>query len=91
MEYKDLIARIKSVRNYKNDAVSPEIIQKLRDYYYKSKRLVGDIEIEVMLKSRDEVYEHLKNNAGYNDIMIDAPHYLLFLSEEKDHYIENTA
>lgn len=89
MEYKDLIARIKSVRNYKKEPVSPEIIQKLRDYYYKSKRLVEDIEIETILKNNDEVYNKLKNTAGYNDLMLDAPHYLIFLSEEKDHYIEN--
>lgn len=90
MEYKDLIARMKSVRNYKKDALSSEIIQKLRDYLSKSKRLVKDIEIEAILKNRDEVYDRLKNIAGYNDIMLDAPHYLIFLSEEKDHYIENT-
>lgn len=89
MEYKDLIARMKSVRNYKKDGISPEIIQKLKDYYNESKRLVKDIEIEVMLKNRDEVYDKLKDHAGYNDIMIDAPHYLIFLSEEKDYYIEN--
>ncbi len=90
MEYKDLIARMKSVRNYKKDALSPETVQKLMDYLDKSKRLVKDIEIEAILKNRDEVYDSLKNVAGYNDIMLDAPHYLIFLSEERDHYIENT-
>jgi nitroreductase len=90
MEYKDLIARMKSVRNYKKDALSSEIIQKLRDYLSQSKRLIKDIEIEAMLKNRDEVYDKLKNIAGYNDTMLDAPHYLIFLSEESDHYIENT-
>ncbi len=91
MEYKDIIARMKSVRDYKKDVISAEIVQKLRDYYNNSKRLVEDIEIETMFKNRDEVYDKLKDNAGYNGIMIDAPHYLLFLSEEKDHYIENIA
>lgn len=91
MEYKDLMARMKSIRNYKKDTVSPEIIQKLREYYHKSKRLVKDIEIEAILKNRDEVYDNLKNLAGYNDLMIDAPHYLLFLSEVKDHYLENAS
>lgn len=90
MEYKDLIARMKSVRNYKKDALSSEIIQKLRDYLSQSKRLIKDVEIEAMLKNRDEVYDKLKNIAGYNDTMLDAPHYLIFLSEESDHYIENT-
>lgn len=91
MNYKDLMARMKSVRNYKKEVVSPEIIQKLRDYYNKSKRLVKDIEIETILKNRDEVYDKLTNIAGYNDTMLDAPHYLIFLSEEKDHYLINTS
>lgn len=89
MIYKDLIARMKSVRDYKEESVSPEVIQKLREYYHGGKRLVDGIEIETMLKDKTEVYENLKNIAGYNDNMIEAPHYLLFLSQEKEHYIEN--
>jgi nitroreductase len=89
MDYKDLIARMKSVRNYKEDTIDQEIIQQIKEYYHQSKRLVEDIEIEAMLKNRDEVYENLKNHAGYNNIMIEAPHYLIFLSEDKEHYLEN--
>ena len=46
MIYKDLIARMKSVRDYKEESVSPEVIQKLREYYHGGKRLVEGIEIE---------------------------------------------
>lgn len=90
MEYKDLITRIKSVRNYKKEAVSPEVIQKLKGYCRDSKNMVDGIETEILLKNRDEVYDKLKDAAGYNEIMLDAPHYLIFLSEEREHYIENT-
>lgn len=90
MEYKDLISRIKSVRDYKKDVISSEIIKKIESYFTKSKRLIKDIETEAVIKNRDEVYDKLKNIAGYNEKMIDAPHYLIFLSEEKNHYIENT-
>ncbi|HCX62736.1 MAG TPA: nitroreductase [Clostridiales bacterium] len=90
MEYKDVISRIKSVRNYKEDTVSPEILEKLKADFEKGKRLIDDIQLEVMLKNKDEVYGNLKNIAGYNDLMIEAPHYLIFLSEDKGHYIENT-
>lgn len=90
MEYKDLITRIKSVRNYKKDAVSPEVIQKLKGYCRDSKNMVDGIETEILMKNRDEVYDKLKDAAGYNEIMLDAPHYLIFLSEEREHYIENT-
>ncbi len=90
MEYKDLITRIKSVRNYKKDTVSSEVIQKLKSFWQDRKSLIDDIETEILLKNRNEVYDKLKNAAGYNELMLDAPHYLIFLSEKKDHYIENT-
>ena len=54
MEYKDLISRMKSVRNYKKDALNEDIIKKLEDYSEKSKRLVKDIKIEAMIKNRAE-------------------------------------
>lgn len=90
MNYKDTIASIKSIRNYKKEEVSLQKLDQLKDYFNKGKRLVEDIEIEVLLKNKSDVYEQLKDSAGYNDLMIEAPHYLIFLSEEKDHYIENT-
>ena len=90
MNYKDIIAKIKSIRNYKKEEVSPQKLEELKNYFDKGKRLVEDINIEVLLKNKDEVYEQLKNAAGYNELMLEAPHYMIFLSEEKDHFIENT-
>ncbi|MGB4440511.1 MAG: nitroreductase family protein [Sedimentibacter sp.] len=90
MNYKDAIAKIKSVRDYKKEEVSPQKISELKEYFPKGKKLIEDIEIEVLLKNKNEVYEQLKDVAGYNEFMIEAPHYMVFLSEEKDHYIENT-
>ncbi len=90
MNYKDTIASIKSIRDYKKEEVSLQKLDQLKDYFDKGKRLIEDINIEVLLKNKSEVYEHLKNGAGYNDRMIEAPHYMIFLSEEKDYYIENT-
>jgi len=90
MNYKDIIAKIKSVRNYKKEEVSPQKINELKEYFNLGRRLIDDIEIEVLLKNKNEVYEQLKNVAGYNEFMIESPHYMVVLSEEKDHYIENT-
>jgi nitroreductase len=90
MNYKDTIASIKSIRDYKKEEVSLQKLNQLKDYFDKGKRLVEDINIEVLLKNKSDVFEALKNSAGYNDRMIEAPHYMIFLSEEKDHYIENT-
>jgi nitroreductase len=90
MNYKDTIASIKSIRDYKKEEVSLQKLDQLKDYFDKGKRLIEDINIEILLKNKSDVYEQLKDSAGYNDLMIEAPHYMIFLSEEKDHYIENT-
>lgn len=89
MKYKEIISEIKSVRLYKKEDVDPGLFKELLEYFDRSKRLFDDIEVEVIRKNRDEVYEQLKDSAGYNNRMIEAPHYLVFLSEEKDYYIEN--
>ena len=89
MKYKEIISEIKSVRIYKKEEVDADLLKELKQYYEQGKRLVDDIETEVIRKSRDEVFEQLKDCAGYNNRMIEAPHYLIFLSEEKEHYIEN--
>jgi nitroreductase len=89
MKYKEIISEIKSVRLYKKEDVDPGLFKELLEYFDRGKRLFDDIEVEVIRKNRDEVYEQLKDSAGYNNRMIEAPHYLVFLSEEKDYYIEN--
>ncbi len=89
MKYKEIISEIKSVRLYKKDEVDPNLLKELKQYYEQGKRLVDDIELEIIIKKRNEVFEKLKDSAGYNNRMIEAPHYLIFLSEDKDHYLEN--
>lgn len=89
MKYKEVISEIKSVRLYKKDEVDADLLKELKEYYEQGKRLVDDIEVEVLRKQRDEVFKQLEGSAGYNKRMIEAPHYLIFLSEEKDYYLEN--
>jgi nitroreductase len=90
MDYKNLIGKIKSVRDYKEVLVNHEILYELKHFYKNEKKLIENIEIEVLIKNKSDVYEQLKGLAGYKENMIEAPHYLIVLSDEKDHYIENT-
>lgn len=89
MKYKEIISEIKSVRLYKEEEVDSKLLDELKQYYEKGKRLFDNIEVEVIRKDKDEVFRQLENSAGYNNRMIEAPHYLIFLSEEKEHYLEN--
>ncbi len=90
MDYKNLIPKIKSVRDYKEDLVSPKILDEIKNFYQKERKLIDNIDIEVIVKNRDDVFEQLKGVAGYKENMIDAPHYLVVVSNEEDYYIENT-
>lgn len=89
MKYKEIISEIKSVRLYKKEEVDPNLLKELKQYYEHGKRLIDNIESEVIIKQRNEVFKQLKDSAGYNKRMIEAPNYLIFLSEDKDHYLEN--
>jgi len=90
MDYKKLISKIKSVRDYKKTPVSAEILDELKHFYENGKKLIDNIEIEVFIKNKDEVFDCLEGIAGYKENMIKAPHYIVILSDEKDYYIENT-
>jgi len=90
MDYKNLIPKIKSVRDYKKDLIKPQILDSIKSFYENERRLVGNIAIEIMIKDREDVFEQLKGVAGYKENMIDAPHYLIVISNENDYYIENT-
>jgi len=88
MEYKKLISNRKSVRDYKKTALKDEHIKELKAYANKSKKLISDIEVEILIMG-NEVFENLNGKAGYKGFMLDAPNYAILLSEKKDNYIKN--
>jgi len=90
MDYKTIISKKRSVRNYKQHQIDDKVFDELRSYYKNHKKLMDNIDIQIIVKSKDEVYHNLKGFAGYNNILLEAPHYMFILSEEKDNYIENT-
>lgn len=90
MDYKNLISRIKSVRDYKKAPVSSDILKEIRNFYLNNKKLIENIETDIYIRDKEDIFHLLEGAAGYNDNMIEAPHYMIVLSEEKDYYIENT-
>lgn len=91
MNYEDLIRNRKSTRDFKNDLVDDHKLESLIDWFKQSPRLVPDIELQAKLFiNGQQVFEKLDGIAGYNGKMIQAPHYILIISENKEGYIENT-
>lgn len=88
MDYKKLISNRKSVRDYKRVALKNEDIKELEAFLSKAKRLVKDIDVDALIMS-NEVFVKLDGNAGYKGFMLDAPNYVILLSEKKENYIKN--
>lgn len=88
MDYKKLISNRKSVRDYKKLALKKEDIKELEAYLGTAKRLVDDIDVDAIIMS-NEVFTKLEGKAGYKGFMLQAPNYIILLSEKKDNYIKN--
>lgn len=88
MDYTACIDRRKSIRNYKDKAIPAAVLEEIRSFLPKCHRLLPEIKWEARLLEK-EAAQALSGAAGYKGFMIAAPAYLLLLSEEKEHYIEN--
>ncbi len=89
MNYKKLIEERKSVRDYKKNTVPKSIIDEILQFSEEADTLIPGIETELLAKDKSQVYLQLQENAGYKGVMIDAPHYLILLSEKREYYLEN--
>lgn len=90
MDYKNLIAKRRSVRGFKEKSLNDANLNELKDYFKVCKKLISDIDVEMVVLNGSEVKEKLDNIAGYNGIMIEAPNYIILLSDKHEYYIENS-
>ncbi|RDY27344.1 nitroreductase [Romboutsia weinsteinii] len=90
MNYKELISNKRSVREFKNKEVKKSDFDSIIEYISNSKRLLPNISIYIKVFSKDDAYSKLNKIAGYNGHMIEAPYYIIILSEAKEGYIENS-
>lgn len=88
MNYQNCIDRRKSIRNYKDKGIPAAVLEEIRSFLPGCHRLSPEIEWEARFLGK-EAAQALSGVAGYKGFMIAAPAYLLLLSEEKEHYIEN--
>lgn len=90
MDYQTLILNTKSVREFKNKPVKNSDLKIIKDYATTCMKLIPSIELDVRIMSNSEVYLPLDGIAGYKGHMIDAPSYLVLLSEDSKYAIENS-
>ena len=89
MNYTALIENRKSVREFRSKAVPTALLDEIRAYYEKDcQRLCPEIGTELKIFGT-EAREALEGSAGYEDFLIGAPCYLVLLSDEQEHWVEN--
>lgn len=92
MQFHKIIEQKKSIREFKNKNLENTDLDNLLDYTYKVEYLQEDIHASFyFIKDGYKAHEHLLGSAGYYGMAIDAPHYLLVISEKKEHYKKNAA
>ncbi len=85
--YKSAITR-KSTRDFKDKAVSASIIKEITEYFNVCKKLVPEIDVELTVID-SKTSPQMNGCAGYQDFLIEAPHYILLTSDKADYYLEN--
>lgn len=88
MNYYQSATTRKSTRDFKEKAVPQSTISEIKAFFERCKRLIPEINVElniIDLKSAP----NLAGCVGYNDYLIEAPHYILLTSPKADNYIEN--
>ncbi|MCB6365464.1 nitroreductase family protein [Intestinibacillus massiliensis] len=88
MDYSAMSQARKSVRAFWDTPVPALTVDEIETYFGRCKRLVPSIDVQMRIFERD-VKEKLEGTAGYQGFMIGAPCYMVILSDEADHYIEN--
>ncbi|WP_101772705.1 nitroreductase family protein [Peptostreptococcus faecalis] len=89
MNYKSLIMEGKSVRHFKETPIDAKILSEIEQYLLECKKLIPSIEVEARFFAGDDNYKRLYGVAGYQGVMIEAPTYLVLISEDKPHHLEN--
>lgn len=90
MDYKKLISSRKSVREFKDTKIDSKYINEIEMYIKECKKLLPEIEFEMKMYDFYDFYEKIEQLAGYNGYLIQAPNYIIILSDTKSGYIENS-
>ncbi len=88
MNYYQNATKRKSTRAFKEKAVAPTVIAEIKDYFNSCKRLLPDINVKLSIIEPKSA-PNLAGCIGYEDFIIEAPHYILLTSEETSGYLEN--
>ena len=82
------IEKRQSIRDYEKKKLPAAVLEELEDCFANSARLIDDIKLE-LLSITEGGDKKLAGVVGYSGNVFNAPVYLVLLSENKAHYLEN--
>lgn len=88
MNYYELATKRKSTRAFKEKAVASNLLNEITEYFKSAKRLVDEINVDLTIIDPNSSPK-MTGCAGYEDFLIEAPHYMLITSDKADNYLEN--
>lgn len=88
MNYYQLATKRKSTRDFKEKTVPESVINELKEYFKSCKRLFPEIDVELTIID-PRTAPRMNGCAGYEDFLIEAPHYILLTSAKSEHYMLN--
>lgn len=88
MNYYQLSTKRKSTRDFKEKTVPESTINELKEYFKSCKRLIPEIDVELTIID-PKTAPRMDGCAGYEDFLIEAPHYILLTSAKAEHYMLN--
>lgn len=89
MDYGAMIQNRESVRAFNDTEVPAAALDRIKGYFADGcRKLIPSLAVELHIFGSD-AKEKLEGTAGYRDFLIGAPCYLVILSQEADHYVEN--
>lgn len=89
MNYYDLALKRKSTREFKPRKVGSDLLEEINDYALTCPRLLKDAQTKWQILLGENTFEALSGCAGYHGFMVEAPAYLLLLSDPCPWYLEN--
>ncbi|MBB6216762.1 nitroreductase [Anaerosolibacter carboniphilus] len=91
MKFSKMIEEMRTVRDYKKEPVSPNLIQEVMDAGKTAAGIAGGRNVSILfIDHGKEVFDQLSGKAGYYGKMVEAPHYLVITSKVFPNYLENS-
>lgn len=89
MDKFEAVYRRKSVRKYSNQKLSSSVLNEIKAKIKDIDRLFEDIDSQIVLAEDGQKVQETFSGLKSKIARVDAPHYLIGVSEEKEGYLEN--